>query len=93
MGETTHYNELPNEIKIVFICLMQAAIRMRLEEYSERHFLEFAKGIWETVEINDLEDLMDVMEDLMEHEINDKAKNLSDDFLKRAGLQRSSLKK
>jgi len=86
--DTLDYSALPEEIKFCFMCMMQAALRMRMEEMSGEMFMDMAQGIWETVEMNDLDDLTVTLNHIMRKEMRERVSDLPSDFFEETGLKR-----
>ncbi|HZY25502.1 MAG TPA: hypothetical protein VFE71_06720 [Bacteroidales bacterium] len=57
---------LQGDAKFLFFTMMNAAIRMKELGKKEKDYLDFAKGIWESLEMNNPETLSALMyEDMM----------------------------
>ncbi len=63
--------EMEPHSKFLFMMMMNAALKMHNMGLSEAQFLDFAKGIWETIEMNDKQYLEDVMRDAMTSEVSE----------------------
>ncbi len=48
-----------------FIAMMQVAIKMKKEGETRAFFLEFAAEIWDSLEMNDTDELQNVLSDRM----------------------------
>lgn len=55
--------ELDDDAKFLFYTMMQAAITMKEVGSSKEDYLAFANGIWETLELNDLNELKDTLQE------------------------------
>jgi hypothetical protein len=52
---------LPPQIQFAFISMLKSAIDFKESGKKEKDFLQFAKGIWETMEMSDLKDLKEII--------------------------------
>lgn len=57
--------ELDGDAKFLFFTMMQAAIRMKSIGKSQKDYIEFAKGIWESLELNNPEELQNILHESM----------------------------
>ena len=57
--------ELEGDAKFLFFTMMQAAIRMKSLGKKQKDYVDFAKGIWETLELNNSEELQDLLQESM----------------------------
>lgn len=63
--------KLQGDAKFLFFTMMQAALRMKQMNKNQEDFLEFAKGIWESMEMNKPSELQRI---LQEHMMSDLEK-------------------
>lgn len=54
--------DLPAEHQYVFITMMRAAVHFKEMGFGEKFFLNFAKGVWESMEMSELGYLKDVLD-------------------------------
>ena len=52
---------LPQDIKFSFILVMQAAIACKKAKRTKKDFMTFTKGIWETLEMNNMKELEEII--------------------------------
>jgi hypothetical protein len=57
--------ELQGDERFLFFTMMQAAIKMRRLGFKEENYVEFAKGIWEKLEMNNEDELEKIILDSM----------------------------
>lgn len=67
--------DLNGDGKFLFFSMMQAAIKMHDLGKTEQEFLDFAKGIWETLEMNDKEQLFSLIQESMLEDVKSFAKS------------------
>ncbi len=60
---------LPPQIQFAFISMLKSAIDFKEMGENEKKFLEFAKGIWETMEMSDLQDLKEIIVSKMQKDL------------------------
>ena len=63
--------EMDPHSKFMFMMMMNAGLKMHNMGLSEAQFLDFAKGIWETIEMNGTEYLEGIMRDAMTSEVSE----------------------
>ena len=61
--------DLPPDIQFSFIAIMQSAILFKEQDRDEKEFLNFCKGIWESMELTDLETLKDIISGKMRKDV------------------------
>lgn len=69
MKNKINFSNVNSDGKFLLFTMMQAALKVKDMGKDEEYFLEFAKGIWETIEMNDIDQLkqtlnFSMMEDL-----------------------------
>lgn len=62
---------LPFEVRFLFVAMMNAAIKMKELGKTEENYLSFAKEIWNSMNMNDIEHLKKIMISLALKEISD----------------------
>lgn len=65
---------LDANIKFLFFTMMQAALKMKRLGKDQIYFLNFAQGIWETLELNSDEDLDKILQTAIIKDIEELAK-------------------
>lgn len=63
--------ELTGDAKFLFFTMMQAAIKMHDMGQTQEKWLEFAKGIWESLEMNDKDELYEILQSAMLKDLKD----------------------
>lgn len=58
-------NDLQYEIKFATISILKSALLLKEKNLNQELFLDFCKGIWETMEINDGVDINEVLNEVM----------------------------
>lgn len=62
-------DDLPNPIKFAYISMSRSAIHFKKTGKDRDFFVEFAREIWNSMELSDIDDLKNVLEQKMESEI------------------------
>ncbi len=62
--------EWTSEMKYIFITMMHAALKWRDMKMNQEMFLEFANGVWDSMLINDEDEIRETMKNIMQKEIN-----------------------
>lgn len=70
-----YIDKLSKDQRFLFITMMQTAIKIKELGLNEEDLLELAKGCWETLKLNDLENLKNLLQESMYKDINDFSKN------------------
>lgn len=61
--------ELSGNVKIIFVAMMQVALRMKLLGLGKNKFISFAEETWNTMELNDADDLKNLLNRMMEEDL------------------------
>ncbi len=57
-------------MKFIFIAMMKAAIELRSYGCDREKFIEFAQGIWESMELNNEEELKETLNSIMKEDVD-----------------------
>jgi hypothetical protein len=63
-------SDVSMERKEVFMTLMNAAIKVKQMEYDKEYFSNLCKGAWETVALNDPDDLFILLQESMAEDLS-----------------------
>ena len=63
--------ELSGDAKFLFFTMMQAAIKMHDMGKTKEEWLDFALGIWESLEMNDKDELYETIQSSMLKDLKD----------------------
>jgi hypothetical protein len=66
---------LPPKIQFVFIAMMQSAIELKEMDKDKEFYLDFAKEIWESMELSDFDYLKEVIMGKMRKDIESHVKS------------------
>lgn len=72
-------DDLPPHLRIAFIAVSQSAIGFIENEMTLEEFLKFAKGVWETIELNGTEAMKDSIQHIMFMDIHKFTKEADKD--------------
>lgn len=67
--------ELNQDQKFIFFTGMQLAIKFKKLNFTEKQFIEFCKGLWESVEMNNLEELENTLQYSMKEDLENFLKD------------------
>mgnify|MGYP001609195520 CR=1 FL=1 len=62
-------DDLPPQLKFVYLAMTKSAIFFKEMERDKKFFLSFSEEIWDSMEITDLEHLKNVLNEKMEMDI------------------------
>lgn len=60
-SNSINFDELPSDARFAFMAIMQVALRVKDMGMSQDQFLEFCKGCWESIELNDPDKLQAIL--------------------------------
>ena len=73
---TINLNEIDDAcISFVLTSMLKSAAIIKRNGYNETKYQDLCTGVWETLEINDLEELENILHDKMRHDINQYLNN------------------
>ncbi len=57
------------QTKFIVVASMKTVIELKKKGFNEKQYLDFCKGTWESVEMNDEETLEDIINDSMKKDL------------------------
>ncbi len=66
---------LPLDVKFIYMAMTQSAIYMKKLKYDKESFINFASEIWESMNLNNIDDLESTLKNVMEKDVESYLKN------------------